>query len=180
MKLIIVRHGETNANKNNRFYGGMDAPLNEEGIKQAQEAAKLLENYDYDVIVTAPLRRTKSTAEIININGKEIVLDGIFVERKSSCSLAGKPLDSIDYKLFWNYDANSNCGYDDMEKMQDFVNRIKEGIDKIKEKYKDKKVLLVSSRGTYRALYVLKNGVPNGGDLSSIDFANGSIEEFEF
>ena len=182
MKLLVARHGQTNINKKKCFYGGTDAPLNEEGIKQAEELAKTLERYDYDVIVTAPLRRTKRTAEIVNTKKKEIVLDGIFAERKSSKALAGKPFDSIDYKQFSNYHANIKYEgeYTDMERVQDYVNRIKRGVAKLKEKYDDKTVLLVTSRGTYRALHILKHGIPADGDLLSLDFPNGAVAEFEF
>ena len=182
MKLLVARHGQTNINKNKCFYGGQDVPLNEEGVKQAEELAKELESYDYDVIVTAPLRRTKRTAEIVNTKKKEIVLDRIFAERRSSQALAGKPWNSIDFKLFNNYHANVKYEgeHAGIERTQEHVDRIKRGIARLKENYDDKTVLLITSRGTYRALHVLKHGVPEDGDMLNLDFPNGAVAEFEF
>ena len=42
MKICFVRHGQTDANKNGLIQGVSDHPLNETGIKQAKEAAKLI------------------------------------------------------------------------------------------------------------------------------------------
>lgn len=54
MKLYIIRHGQTNWNKKGKIQGKTDIELNEEGIKQAKEARKILENCDIDLIVTSP------------------------------------------------------------------------------------------------------------------------------
>lgn len=62
---ILIRHGETVANRENIFRGRMDFPLNENGISQAKALAKELSQFNIDVIYSSPLSRSLKTAEII-------------------------------------------------------------------------------------------------------------------
>lgn len=62
--LYLIRHGETEWNKIGRFQGSSDIALSDKGIKQAQQAAKVLKG-KLDYIYTSPLSRAKQTAEII-------------------------------------------------------------------------------------------------------------------
>lgn len=64
-KIILVRHGETQWNKDDIFRGHIDVPLNEKGINQAQATGKALKNMKIDVVYSSPLSRTMVTAENI-------------------------------------------------------------------------------------------------------------------
>ncbi len=63
MNLILLRHGESQWNQENRFTGWTDVPLSEEGIREAQEAGMLLRNagFDFDVCYTSFLKRAIET-----------------------------------------------------------------------------------------------------------------------
>ena len=65
--LTVIRHGETNFNKEQRISGQSDETLNEQGKKQALEFAHYLKEQKsaYDLIISSPLTRAKETAEII-------------------------------------------------------------------------------------------------------------------
>ncbi|WP_069791359.1 histidine phosphatase family protein [Cyanobacterium sp. IPPAS B-1200] len=65
LRLLLVRHGETEWNRMSRFQGVKDIPLNENGRKQAQKAGEFLKDVSIDFGVTSPLSRPKETAEII-------------------------------------------------------------------------------------------------------------------
>ena len=58
-KLVLVRHGESTWNLDNRFTGWTDVPLTATGIEQAREAGRLLksEGFDFDVAYTSVLKR---------------------------------------------------------------------------------------------------------------------------
>ncbi len=58
-KLVLIRHGESTWNLENRFTGWTDVELTELGVRQAQEAGRLLkaEGYDFDVAYTSVLKR---------------------------------------------------------------------------------------------------------------------------
>lgn len=65
LRLILVRHGETQWNRESRFQGIRDIPLNENGKQQAQKAADFLKNITIDFGVSSPMSRPRETAQII-------------------------------------------------------------------------------------------------------------------
>ena len=75
LRLLLVRHGETEWNRVARFQGGIDVPLNENGRKQAQQAAEFLKDVPIDFAVSSPMLRPKETAELILKNHPNIKLD---------------------------------------------------------------------------------------------------------
>ena len=68
MRLIVVRHGETNYNAQRRYTGQSDIPLNALGEGQANALRDCLATERLDVIVSSDLERTRVTAKIIARN----------------------------------------------------------------------------------------------------------------
>ena len=58
-KLVLIRHGESTWNLENRFTGWTDVPLTDTGVAQARQAGELLrqEGYEFDVAYTSVLKR---------------------------------------------------------------------------------------------------------------------------
>ena len=71
MKVYLVRHGETDWNRECRLQGQSDTVLNEIGIELAEITAKELKDTEFDMIYSSPLRRAYMTAEIFN-RGREL------------------------------------------------------------------------------------------------------------
>ena len=69
--LVLIRHGQSLWNAENKFTGWTDIGLSEKGIKEAEEAGKKLENVPFDVVHTSALIRAQKTAEIIIKNNKK-------------------------------------------------------------------------------------------------------------
>lgn len=65
--LVLLRHGESIWNKENRFTGWTDVDLTETGIAEAREAARLLreEGFDFDLAFTSVLKRAIRTLWIV-------------------------------------------------------------------------------------------------------------------
>jgi 2,3-bisphosphoglycerate-dependent phosphoglycerate mutase len=65
--LILLRHGESIWNKENRFTGWTDVDLSEKGIQEATQAGKILkkEGYSFDVAFTSVLKRAIRTLWIV-------------------------------------------------------------------------------------------------------------------
>ncbi len=66
-KLVLIRHGESQWNKENRFTGWKDVDLSEKGISEAHDAGKLLkaEGFTFDAAYTSVLKRAIRTLWII-------------------------------------------------------------------------------------------------------------------
>jgi 2,3-bisphosphoglycerate-dependent phosphoglycerate mutase len=62
-KLVLIRHGESTWNLENRFTGWTDVDLTPAGVEQARQAGRLLraEGYDFDVAYTSVLKRATRT-----------------------------------------------------------------------------------------------------------------------
>lgn len=62
-KVVLLRHGESQWNKENRFTGWTDVPLSEKGIEEAKKAGKLMKDagFVFDVAYTSVLKRAIKT-----------------------------------------------------------------------------------------------------------------------
>lgn len=67
MKLVLIRHGQSAWNLENRFTGWVDVPLTEQGVQEAQRAGDRLaqKNYQFDVVFTSVLQRAIKTSWIV-------------------------------------------------------------------------------------------------------------------
>jgi phosphoserine phosphatase len=74
-RFLLVRHGETEWNRQKRFQGQIDVPLNENGKTQSAQAAEFLKGVPIDRAVSSPLLRPKETAEIILQHHPQVTLD---------------------------------------------------------------------------------------------------------
>ena len=147
MTLYVVRHGETEWNANNRILGRTDIPLNETGRKQANEAALKAQDLPVDVILSSPLKRTIETATAIaGIKGLPVTAEPALIE----CDFGdyeGKDRNEPGYQkkkreFFRRYPGG--------ESFQDMAARVYPLIERIKEEYAGKNVMLVTHGGVGR------------------------------
>lgn len=111
--LFLVRHGETDANKNRIVQGHLDYPLNATGQEQAKKAAELLsvtrvqigaEKLDVpiDCIYSSPLKRAHATADAIRACHPEITQTYLLSDLKEFDfgELDGTPWDGSEFQDF--------------------------------------------------------------------------------
>jgi 2,3-bisphosphoglycerate-dependent phosphoglycerate mutase len=67
IKLVLLRHGESTWNRENRFTGWTDVDLSERGIAEAQKAGQILkeQRYTFDVVFTSVLKRAIRTLWLV-------------------------------------------------------------------------------------------------------------------
>ncbi|HEY9622175.1 MAG TPA: histidine phosphatase family protein, partial [Crinalium sp.] len=74
-RFLLVRHGETDWNRQKKFQGQIDVPLNDQGRFQSQQACAFLRDVEIDRAVTSPMLRPKETAEIILQKHPDVTLE---------------------------------------------------------------------------------------------------------
>lgn len=72
-KLWLLRHGETEWSKNNKYTGLTDLELSDEGVQQAVAAGRRLSGINFASVLTSPLKRARRTAELAGFPDAEVV-----------------------------------------------------------------------------------------------------------
>ncbi|MBQ7173522.1 MAG: histidine phosphatase family protein [Clostridia bacterium] len=65
MEIYVIRHGETDGNKEGIMQGWLDLPLNDFGRKLAIDTGRAMKGIHFDAAITSPLLRAKETAELL-------------------------------------------------------------------------------------------------------------------
>ena len=92
-KLVLVRHGLSVYNDQNRFTGWKDVDLNQQGRDEAKQAVNLLMDYKFDAAFTSDLIRAKNTLSIIleGINQKDIpIIENMALNERDYGDLIGQ------------------------------------------------------------------------------------------
>ena len=92
-KLVLVRHGLSVYNDQNRFTGWKDVDLNQQGRDEAKQAVNLLMDYKFDTAFTSDLIRAKNTLSIIlkGIDQKDIpVIENMALNERDYGDLIGQ------------------------------------------------------------------------------------------
>lgn len=178
MKISLVRHGETDANKNKIMQGQtQNMQLNQAGIMQCTELKNKIKDIKFDICYTSPLIRAWSTAIILVGDRVEIKEDSRIIERHLG-ELEGKDRSSYSIEKYWNYELNSN----DMsvEPIQDIFKRCESFIDDILEKHPDDSSILVVSHGAVtRCLHHILLGTNKNKNLVDFKIGNCYYKEYQ-
>lgn len=176
MKVYIVRHGETVENANNCLVGRRNSDLTKNGVEQAKEVAKYFNDKKIDLIISSPLNRCKTTAEIISRGNIPIQYTEKLLGRDHG-EFTGMPRESINFDEYWNY--NKDIQYEKAESVKTLYNRVVSVIEELQEEYQDKSIIVVTHSGVIRILYYYFQGIPEDGILSEVEIKNCSVFEYD-
>ncbi len=144
-ELLLVRHGETDWNRDGRFQGHADPPLNEAGREQAHELARRLEDVHFDVVYTSDLRRAVETAEIIAA-GRDMPLTADPGLREIDVgSWSGLTREEIEERF-------PGSSEHDGESREVHLERVLRTVERIADAHAGERVLIVSHGGSLRTL----------------------------
>jgi broad specificity phosphatase PhoE len=167
MKLLLVGLGQ------------LEGGLSKKGVLQARELSNFLKNERIEVMFSSPLKRALDTAtEIDKYHKIEVIQDADLKERNMGI-FQGKPK-----RLFFEKMEEERKPFhlfipEGGESMEDLSVRAKRFFDKLKMKYPDKTILIVSHRLLIRTLIgvILKKTLE---ELSEIEVPNAGIIEIDF
>ena len=149
--LVLVRHGETNWNRERRFQGRADQPLNEAGRDQARELAKLLHDEPVSALYTSPLRRASETAEILarafGLQAKP--LDALLEIDVGAWE--GLTIDEVRATHPERADGDWRSGWEDGETYDELSKRVVPALVELGTKHDGEQVLAVTHAGPLRA-----------------------------
>ncbi len=150
IRIILVRHGETEWNRLHRFQGLSDLPLNSKGHKQAQALASALKEETLTAIYSSPLRRAIQTAghignfhpaipllkkaELVEMNLGEF-------EGMAAQDWAGR---YVEFRRNWEKNP-ANLAMPGGESLQEVQHRAMDGLQKILERHPPGSSLLLCS-----------------------------------
>ena len=129
IKLVLVRHGATPSNKENRYLGRIDESLSLEGEQALQKAKNSYPSIDY--LFTSPMKRCIQTAQILYPN-QEILVISEWAEMDFG-DFDGKnyvELKENEYYQKW-IDSNGTLPFPNGESREVFIERCKQGFYKM-------------------------------------------------
>lgn len=159
MNIYLLRHGETDWNKEGRIQGHTDIPLNENGRMQITRTTAGLSGAcpDMDVILCSPLSRAKESARIaaeqLNYPREKIIVEPMLIERGFGEAEGLTAAEREEKYPNYHY---SDIGYffPGMEPFEQLLGRAGDVFQKIADTYKDKENILAVSHGALLAAVI--------------------------
>ncbi len=149
--LLLVRHGETVANKAQILQGQTPGELNETGKEQARSVRDHMKDVHIDTFISSDLHRAIQTCEIIaEPHGKKVVTTPLLRERDWG-SFTGKFIPDLQAVKQWP---------DDVESLDSLKDRAKKLIAWLKANYPDQTVLAVGHGIVNKAIQSIYYGKP--------------------
>ena len=177
--LYVIRHGQTDWNLEKRTQGSIETELNDNGINQALDVKNKLLDTKIDVILCSPRKRCKATAEIINKDRNITIIEVESLRERGFGEFEGKMKDiDFNWEDFWNWEKNKK--YLQAENIRDFFERIAVTMEKIKEEYIGKNVLIVTHSGVCAMIYCYFNNLKPDGKLKVPGIKNCELVSYDF
>lgn len=181
MYCILIRHGQTAWNKEERFRGRTDLPLNETGLSQAQQIARSLRSEPIKAIYSSPLQRSVATAAPL----------------ASALGLAVTPLSGLNDLNLGEWQGQSPdevaARYPDVyprwlsaphtvripggESLDDVRERVAATLDELDARHNEDRIVLVSHQAVNKVLLPLVLGLDNSAYWRIVQ-DNGCLNRF--
>ena len=188
-ELILIRHGETDWNRELRFQGQVDVPLNQTGLNQARRVAERFVGETIHHIYSSDLIRTRQTArpsaQVLSLTG----VDEAGLREQNFGVVDGMRVADIKAKypdewLEW-LQFSADYFFTDGESTRNFHARVSDAVARLAARHSGQKLLVVTHGGVldmiYRSAMALalsgprQSQIPNGG-ISRVRIDGEKIE----
>jgi broad specificity phosphatase PhoE len=152
---ILFRHGKISEEWRDKFYGRLDVPLSEEGIKESIEVVNTLSNLDGLIRVYAsPLERALFPARLLaERKGIELIIDPLLVEIDYGSWSGRRREEVMADPLYWERLKNDSVRAPNGESIRDIRERARAFWEKVK-RLEPKGINIVFTHGGFlRALF---------------------------
>ncbi len=150
IKVILIRHGETDWNREQIFRGRIDVALNEVGLVQAKAVGTSLKDIKIDAIYSSPLSRAFETASVLSEDrGLEIEIEKGFIDIDFGewQGLSHKKVKGKSKNLYETWLAEpQNVVFPDGEGLEDVYKRSMNALEKVIKNHPGETVAIVSHR----------------------------------
>ena len=160
-ELLLVRHGETDWNRDRRFQGHADPPLNETGREQAHALAAELTSEGIELVYTSDLARAVETAEIVAARlGADVrsMRDLREIDVGEWQGLTWQEIEEryLDGARSWRA---RGYGWETGETYEELGDRVVAALRRIASDHPEERVLVVGHGGTIRATRAFIEGL---------------------
>ena len=183
MKLIFIRHGQTDWNVQGKIQGSYDSELNDTGIKQAMKLSKKLLslNYRFSKIYSSPQKRALKTAEILSKSSNVDYVSMKDLQEMNMGKWEGLSWSEVEdkypneYKEWYLNRRYTNTP--DGESYQDMLERVLKAINKIINENNDD-VVIVSHSAVIMCLQCYVTNTPFN-EMLKFKTKNATITEID-
>ena len=183
IKLVLIRHGATEGNKEHRYIGRTDEPLSSEAKEKLSAEANCYPRIDR--LFTSPMKRCIETAEIIYPDKKPVVVDPL--REMDFGEFEGKNYEELngDQRYQAWIDSGGTIAFPNGESREEFIKRCCEGLREvffqIEVSISQKEKIVQSEKGLLTIGLVVHGGTImalcsafGGGDYFDYQVANGA------
>lgn len=185
-----MRHGETDWNRDHRFQGHADIPLNAAGLDQVRELAERLAEESFSIVYTSPLRRARESAELLATRAGLEVRPSDALKEVDVGAWSGLTVDEVEGRFpdgFARWVEWRCAGWSDGETYEQLGRRVVAGLREIAGKHGGEQVLAVTHGGPIRVAAAAALRVPlhevrdrlgpvGNGAVLRIDVRDGVLE----
>ena len=159
MKIYLMRHGETDWNKEGKLQGSADIPLNENGIRLAQETAQALKEIPFEAVYSSPLCRARKTAELMRLERQIPIFEDARLKEMSFGRYEGNSIyqaaHDAENPLYKFIREPENFKAQDGENFSDVIARAQNFIDEVLlPAQKEYSTVLITAHGAFIRCFI--------------------------
>lgn len=163
-RIILLRHGETVWNRENRIQGHLDSPLSVAGIAQADALARRLADESFAALYSSDLGRARETAERIAARTHhQVILEPDLRERNLGIlqGLIRAEAQVLHPEIYTRYRTfDPDCVIPGGENAQHFITRVMAAFSTIADRFPGGTVVVVTHGGVLDVMYRHASGLP--------------------
>ena len=176
MKVYLIRHGQTDVNKENKIQGRHGLPLNSVGVQQAKAVSEKLSKVKFDYVFSSPQERAIQTAQIAT-DIKPIIDERLNVFDVGSAE--GLKID--DVKMDASGEIPDTNIYSGVEDTKHYIARVYSFMDELNKKFgkKDVTILISGHMCITGCISAYFEGMPQDENFLKLSCSNAEYKVFD-